>query len=96
MTRKEQLKRKIRWKTLSAFGDWKLGVPKAKAGLLMGYGGRLDNGMYPNELKQIIVPEGIKGYGRKQNNSNFSRFELTDKEIKRFAKGDFIHKGDLI
>lgn len=74
------------WKTLAAFGDWKKGVPKGKAGLIMGCGGRLKNGMYPRLTKQIIVPEKIKGYGRKYANSNFSRFELTNQEIKQFEE----------
>ena len=78
-----------KWKSLSAFGDWQKGVPKGKVGLIMGCGGRLENGMYPHLLKQIIVPLGIKGHGRKIFSTNFSKFELTDKEIKRFKEKRF-------
>jgi len=72
-----------KWKTLAGFGDWKNGIPKGEVGLIMGCGGRQKNGMYPRLTKQIIVPKNI------QKSSNFSKFELTNKEISKFKNKKF-------
>lgn len=42
---------------LSAFGSWHPKVPKGFVGVLAGKGGRLKNGMYPNDLKWFLIPQ---------------------------------------
>jgi hypothetical protein len=41
---------------LAAWGDWKEGIPKGMVGVFAGRGGRLPNGMYPDDCKYFLVP----------------------------------------
>jgi hypothetical protein len=41
---------------LAAWGDWHDGVPKGMTGVFAGRGGRLPNGMYPEDQKYFLVP----------------------------------------
>lgn len=41
---------------MSAFGDWKEGVPKGFVGVFAGKGGRKKNGEYPEDTKWFLVP----------------------------------------
>ena len=42
---------------LSAAGDWHENVPEGMVGVFAGRGGRKDNGQYPDDCKNFLVPE---------------------------------------
>lgn len=43
--------------TLAAFGSWHENVPQGMVGVFAGKGGRKENGQYPDDCKEFLVPE---------------------------------------
>jgi len=80
--------RKNDWEVVAAWGDWHPRINRGNHGLLVAKGGRLPNGMYPKEMKYVIVPAD-----KFKKNGAYHNAWLTDSEVEKYESEDFT-RGD--